>query len=325
MDPGFNELCREAEVFKRSALAESTKSTYRTHLRTFLRFCLYFGRPSLPADQLTLKTYIAFLAWSLNPSSIPGYLNIIRILHVSAGLKNPLDGNWEVDMIKRGVLRKLGRPPVQKLPLTVEILRKLYYLLDLSQPGELSFWAASLVAFFGLLRKNTLLPKTRDATAPSYLVRGDVTEFSAHSFLLDIRHAKTIQFGQRLLKIPYVSCEDERLCAVSFLLRHLVVSPLAANAPLFSYCIGQKVYSWTHASFVKFLKECLTRLGYSSTSYSGHSFRRWGCSACFEADLTVTDIKLRGDCRSNCFEKYLFVPSSSVFKSAVILSNFVAT
>ena len=32
---------------------------------------------------------------------------MVRILHVSAGLRNPLAGNWELDMIKRGVSRIL--------------------------------------------------------------------------------------------------------------------------------------------------------------------------------------------------------------------------
>ena len=120
---------READLYKRQALAESTKSTYRSQLNSFLRFCLYFGRISLPADQITLKGYVAFLARSLNPSSIGGYLNVVRILHVNAGLPNPLKDNWEVSMIKRGVTRKLGRPPVQKLPITCDVLLKLYDVL----------------------------------------------------------------------------------------------------------------------------------------------------------------------------------------------------
>jgi hypothetical protein len=315
-------LCREAELLKRSALAESTKSTYRSQLRTFRRFCLYFGRPCLPADQLTLKGYIAFLARSLNPSSIPGYMNVVRILHVSSGLKNPLVDNWELDMIKRGISRRFGRPPVQKLPITLDILRKLYCLMDFSLACDLAFWSAALIAFYGLLRKNTLLPAHGDSSGPSFLIRSDVTGLSRHSFMLTIRHTKTIQYGQRLLKIPYASCEDGRLCPVFFLLKHLVGSPLGGDLPLFSYCSGGRIYSWTHNKFVGYLKDCLSRVGYPPTSYSGHSFRRGGCSVCFEAGLSVTDIKLRGDWRSNSFEKYLFVPFESVFKSAIMISNF---
>jgi hypothetical protein len=191
LDAGFALLVKEAELFKRQALAESTKSTYRSQLNAFLRFCLYFGRPFLPSDQITLKCYVAFLARSLNPSSIGGYLNVIRILHVNAGLPNPLKDNWEVTMIRRGVTRKLGRPPVQKMPITFEILLSLYDVLYLKRASDLAFWPAALVCFYGLLRKNTLLPYSAVSSAPSFLVRSDVENMSSHSFLLRIRHTKT--------------------------------------------------------------------------------------------------------------------------------------
>jgi hypothetical protein len=157
-----------------------------------LRFCIFYGRPHLPTDQLTLKGYVAFLASSLNPSSIGGYLNVIRIIHLNAGLANPLIDNWEIAMVKRGVSRQLGRPPVQKLPITVEILRDMFSLLDLKKVRDMSFWAAALVCFFGLLRKNTLLPPTFDSVSKSFLVRSDVVGMSRHSFLLRIRHTKTL-------------------------------------------------------------------------------------------------------------------------------------
>ena len=316
------QLAREAEQFKRQALAESTKSTYRSQLNSFLRFCIYYGRSHLPADQLTLKCYVSFLARSLNPSSISGYLNVVRILHLNAGLPNPLLENWELAMVKRGVARKLGRPPVQKLPITVDILKSIYSLLDLSDVADLAFWAAALVGFYGLLRKNTLLPVSSGSNSKAFLLCSDVVEFSRHSFLLKIRQTKTIQFGQRVLVLPFVSCLDHSLCPVSVLLRHLVNSPLPGTCSLFSYCVDGRVRLWTHASFVAFLKLCLTRLGFQPGSYSGHSFRRGGCSACFQAGLSITDIKLRGDWRSQSFERYLYVSASSVYQGARALADF---
>ena len=309
-------------MFKRNALANSTKSTYRCQLNAFLRFCFYFDKEHLPVHQDTLRCYVAYLARTLNPSSIGGYLNVVRIIHLDAGLPNPLLGNWEVAMIRRGISRKLGRPPRQKLPITLEILRKLFVLMDFSRPSDISFWAACLVCFFGLLRKNTLLPASMSSISPAFLVRSDVVGISSSSFLLRIRHTKTIQFGQRILTIPFVACIDIRVCPVTSLLRHLVMSPLKDSSPLFNFLEGGRLVAWTHATFVSRLKSCLAKIGISPESYSGHSFRRGGCSLCFEAGLGVTDIKLRGDWRSQSFERYLFVPAASVFRSAVALSSF---
>jgi hypothetical protein len=105
---GFAELRLEAMAFKRVAWAESTKTTYRSQLNAYIRFCLYFDRVVCPADQETLKCYVAFLSRSLNPSSLPGYLNIVRILHVNSGFVNPFKDNFEINMIKKGISRKLG-------------------------------------------------------------------------------------------------------------------------------------------------------------------------------------------------------------------------
>jgi hypothetical protein len=45
---------------------------------------------------------------------------------------------------------------------------------------------------------------------------------------------------------------------------------------------------------------------------------------CFQAGLSVSEIKLRGDWKSQSFERYLYIPAAEVFKGAVRLSNFAA-
>jgi hypothetical protein len=106
----------EALAFKRASFSESTKATYRSHRNAYLRFCIFYDLCPVPAAQMTLKTYVAFLARSIKPVSINGYLNIIRIMHLEVGLENPLEANFELSMIKRGVSHQLGSPPVQMLP-----------------------------------------------------------------------------------------------------------------------------------------------------------------------------------------------------------------
>ena len=293
-------------------------------MNSFIRFCLYFGRNPVPSDQNTLKCYVAFLARSLNPNSIPGYLNIIRIMHVSAGFPNPLQNNWEVNMVKKGVSRKLGRPPRQKLPITVHILLGILKNLDLSSNFDLAFWCACLICFYGLFRKNTLLPSCASDKSSAFLIRGDVSKLTLSSFHILVRQTKTIQFGQRVLSIPFVACVDARLCPVSALIRHLAGSPLARDFPLFSYKIGDRILCLSHTVFVKRLKVILGTLGFPASEYSGHSFRRGGCTFCFRAGLSLTEIKLRGDWKTQAFERYLHVPASTVFHGAYVMSEFVA-
>jgi hypothetical protein len=81
---------------------------------TFLRFCIFYDLDPVPAAQNTLACYVAHLARTMSPVSVSIYMNIIRILHEEAGLANPLSDNYEVTMIKRGLLRVKGAPPQPK-------------------------------------------------------------------------------------------------------------------------------------------------------------------------------------------------------------------
>ena len=102
-------------------------------------------------------------------------------------------------------------------------------------------------------------------------------------------------------------------------------SPLEGTQALFAYIVGGRTISWTHADFVSCLRSYLVKLGFDPSTYSGHSFRRGGCSACFEAGLSITEIKLRGDWKSQSFERYLYVPVSAVYNSARVLADFAGS
>jgi hypothetical protein len=187
----LSELKHEVSKYKGVSLAKSTQSAYRSHLNAYLRFCACFGCVPVPADRDTICSYVAYLARSISPSSINGYLNIIRLLHLDAGLRNPLENNWEVQQIKRGVARLKGVPIQQKRPITVGILREIFGLLDhFSSSLDKSFWAACLVAFFGFFRKSTILPIS--SSSPSGICRIDIKNFSYSSFEIVVKHTKTI-------------------------------------------------------------------------------------------------------------------------------------
>ena len=118
----FKNLLTDARALKKHVFAEATQATYKTHLNAYMTYCAYYHQTPVPAKQSTIVGYVVFLARSIASSSIPSYLNIIRILHSSVGLPNPLYMNWEVNMLKRAVSRLKGRPPQQKSPITIPIL-----------------------------------------------------------------------------------------------------------------------------------------------------------------------------------------------------------
>ena len=271
--------------------------------------------------------YAVFLARSVNPGSIPGYLNIVRLMHEKSGLSNPID-NWELRAVRRGIQRSLGRPPKQKLPISIDILHLLFNNLDLHIPQQQAFWTACLVAFFAFLRKSTLLPKSGNGCDRiKALCLGDVHLPDRSLFYLHIRHSKTIQFGQRQLTIPIAAVQDSNLCPVTAMINMLsdVKSQnLPKLAPLFSFVNPDgSLGHLTHSSFVKTLKATLSAAGMDPSVFSGHSFRRGGCSYAFKLGLSPLLIKLRGDWKSNAFERYVNIEDTHHLLVAKKLSTSV--
>ena len=92
-------------------------------------------------------TYIA-LSENLPYDSIKLYINVVHILHQEAGFLNHFHNCWHVDMLLKAVMKALGVSVMHKLPITSDILRKMFTLIDFSSPMDVTFWAACLVALF---------------------------------------------------------------------------------------------------------------------------------------------------------------------------------
>lgn len=143
--------------FRLLAFAESTRRTYLSQQMLFLHFCASLNIAPVPISPDNLGCYIAFLANRLCYSSVRQYLNIVRLMHLDAGLTNPLSNSWYLSSILKGLKRHKGNFTHQKLPITWNLLHGIFEVLDLSRTFDLSFWAACLVAFFSFFRKSNLL------------------------------------------------------------------------------------------------------------------------------------------------------------------------
>ena len=312
-------MYNEARSFTKHTFAASTQASYQTHLRAYLRFCIFYSVNPVPISQFELLAYIAFLARSLKPTSITNYLNIIRLLHLDAGYENPLLNNFAVQNLKKGIARQLGSPPEQKLPITSQILLNIKHRLDFMAAGDVCFWAALVVGFFGFLRKSTLLPISNPKPGDACIRRCDLDMPDNHTVVLYIKKTKTIQCNERVLIMPYVASPGNPLCPVRAIIDLLTVAPIDPQLPLFSYEDSEGVKSWTHSSFVKKLKDLLKDMGLDPTKYSGHSLRRGGATLGFQLGLSLPQVKNRGDWKSSAVENYIFVTRGQINKVATIL------
>ena len=160
----------------------------------------------VPISIQNLSLYIGLLSNSLKYNSIPIYLNIVRLLHLEAGLQNPVD-SWSIKMLLKGTKRVLGCEVVPKEPVTPALLLKIHALLDLSCPMHIVFWAATLTGFFGMLRKSNLFPSQQCLLNNKFVKRSD---FKNHKWGLSmtITWSKTIQYSERLHTVALPSIDS---------------------------------------------------------------------------------------------------------------------
>ena len=92
----IKDLKTEVATLRAETFADNTKWTYVTHRNSYFDFCAKLGVPPALASPETIAMYPAYLAWRLNSSSVCQYLNIVRIIHLEAGLVSPLKDSWYI-------------------------------------------------------------------------------------------------------------------------------------------------------------------------------------------------------------------------------------
>lgn len=272
-------------------------------MRTYMAFCNLMHIAPAPISQAKLARYIAYLASRLSYNSIKQYINIVRLIHIESGLANPLDVSWYIKSLMMGCKRVLGSTSKPKLAMTVDLLQQIFQVLDLTQPFQVVFWAACLIAFFSFLRKSNLFVGN-DKGPQAFLRRRDIT-FLAEGATLTIHHSKTIQHGERQLVIPVPHIAGSHLCPATAMLLVYKLVPGPPHAPLLCYPTLRGPIALSYRGFLSHLKSTLKRLGIDSSKYAGHSFRRGGVSYGLAQHLPVDLLKLQGDWRSDCYQRYL--------------------
>lgn len=262
-------------------------------------------------DEITVCLYVTKLAETCAYRTIKQYLNGVRVLHLEAGLANPLPAMFNLERTLRGIKRSKGDvTPNRKLAVTPDILTRILRRLDLFNPANMAFSAAMLVAFFGFFRKANVCPVqsgTNPVTEQSPVRKGDF-EFAEDMSLVwvNLRRTKTIQFGQRTLRIPLPAIPGSVLCPVTALSRLFSAVPGHPEDFAFSFPdITGRLTNFTHKTFVSQFKDSLSRIGINPARYSGHSFRRGGATFAFQCGATPAQIKEQGDWKSSAYLLYL--------------------
>ena len=239
-----------------------------------------------------------FLAGSLKYTSVKQYISNIGLLHKKFGLTNPLTDNYFLSSLLKGIRRVNGDSVNQKLPITLDLLFRIFKLLNFRSSIHSSFWTMCLTAFFGMFRKSNILPTTKSTfSSGKQFCKSDFTVF-AWGVSVHLKWSKTIQFSDRNIQIPFSYIPNSPLCPVTAIshafsfdkfrqgdMQAFCYIDLMSGLPLIFACF----------KFLSMLRAFLYQLGIDASQYAGHPFRHGGASFTHQAGLPVNMIKLLGD------------------------------
>ena len=128
---------------------------------------------------------------------------------------------------------------------------------------------------FGIFRKSHLLPTSTAKFNPDSQFTKSSFQFCSWGALVNVKWSKTIHFRD---------------------------SHFHSLATHFWFA------SLSNYSYLSSKWDCLDKLGYVSSDFAGHSFRRGGASLAFQSGVPVEFIKMLGDWKSDSVLLYVTVP-----------------
>ena len=311
VDERLAELDGLVGKLKGLALEESTKRSYQTHRKAYLDFCALYALNPVPVSVQQATRYAAYLSKRLAPQSIPKYLNILRVLHLEAGLPDPqVMQMFELKSVLTGYEKLRGLTVHRVTPITPALLLALRGTIDFTTVGGACMWAACLVGFYGLLRKSNLFPSCLKSFNPEkQLTKSDICS-TPWGVEIVVRWTKTVQKKEYVLKVPLLAMPGHPLCPVAAVRAVFILTrAMPMDGPVF-YREDKKLgltpilYKW----FLNELRGLLKGLGHDPSEFGSHSFRRGGASWALHCGLQSDVIKVLGDWKSQAYQAYLEIP-----------------
>lgn len=292
----------------RSAWADSTLSTRNSQWSRFIKFCKAKGLTPVPADQLTVARFLISLAMSCAFSTCNNYLSAIICLHKFMGYPGDYRQRFMIQMVIKGLARKLGKHVDQKVGLTPDNFVSIYSRLSFADVNNLTKWAALMLSFRSLLRKSNLV-QTNLSDLGSVVQRSDLV-FSNDGLVLNVRKTKTIQNNEYVLQVPVSYVNNACFCAATMVRTHLARTSHISHGPIFYvWCKG----TWRpllYRELLDFLKSCVKLIGMDPSSVGLHSMRRSGAAFLHSIGISLVDIMNAGDWKSLAALSYLISPLS---------------
>ena len=259
----------------------------------------------------------------LAANTIEGRLAAVVRLHILEGFVIDRSTMPLLALIVKGLKRVQGGCK-RKHAVTIDILREIRRMLDLNNYDDAVTWAATLTAFFNLLR-SVEYSDTGAGPDTKMCLRNAHFSLRVDGKAIDLTKgwtAKTAIPDEMLIHIPYSKTDalgqgrelnlfaspGNDLCVVAAMVNMWRLRPHTFSRPddfLFrtaaNKCIKKDA---VQARLRKAAASCEAK--YDPADYSSHSLRSGGATAMYHADVPIEDIQRRGRWKSDCWRIYIF-------------------
>ena len=307
----------EMTASQKAALNQGTSANYNNYLQSYQGFCKKFGFKPFPLTEIALSMYAQFLSRSVKPQTIKQMVSALRTISVTAGYKVTEKQFPLVNLTIKGIGKLKPSPPQRAQPMTARILINIRNNLDLSKPFHATMWALFTTSFFLLLRKSNVTPDKEWENG--YIHRKHI-QFNPTVALVTLYWTKTIQAEERCLQFPLFEAPGVPICPVWALKNMYKIVKASKEVPAFCYRDGSPIM---YATFNKFIKDQIKKLGMSDSKWSTHCFRRGGTSYLAACGVPERQIKLLGDWKSDCYRQYIHCPWQEKLSIATKVQKFL--
>ena len=125
--------------------------------------------------------------------------------------------------------------------------------------------------------------------------------------MIEIRWSKTIQYREKILRLPVLPTQNKAICPVFW--THYMVDkiPVGPQDPVLALKLGNIVIALSANQLIYRIRKWLLLLGYDASLYSLHSLRRGGATFAYQANIEGEMTKLLGHWASDTYKRYVDV------------------
>ena len=241
----------------------------------------------------------------------------IRTCLALLGLPIPDVNDRQMKMFTTGLKRVMPHAVKQAEPVTPEILLRISKVVNYRDQVELVVWTALLLGFYMFLRKSNLIPDTMETfNKAEQFCRSDISLLGLDkAMMIDIRWSKTIQYKQKILRVPVLPAKNKAICPVFWMHVMTALVPAVHDQSAFSLRLGGRQLALSANQLIYRFRKWLLLIGQEPVKFSLHSLRRGGATFVYQSDIETEMIKLLGDWASDAYKCYIDISMDKRYDS----------